>query len=201
MHCENAENWDRAADVVVAFAFVHWVYSCTARALSPDRIVGSLAALARDLLLVEWVDPADPAILGYRHLDVLENDAADAYAFGPFLEALSARFPRVELLGELSPTRRIYLASREPLPDLSWAAKGECWAVDSFGGSTDYRLPVRSNCAAPRERCGQGGTREGAPKARQQGRLREALQARMRGPSATDSMGMMPSSATQATRT
>jgi len=121
-HQENSEGWDRPADVVLAFALVHWIYSCTAHALSLDRVIGALASLTRDMLLVEWVDPADPLVQGYHHTEVAGEDAAEPYDFDAFLRALSARFSRVELLGELSPTRRIYLATRGPLPDLSWSA-------------------------------------------------------------------------------
>jgi len=121
-HQTSYESWHEPADVVVAFALVHWLYSCTARALSLDRVVGALASLARDMLLVEWVDPSDPLVQGFHHVEVTDGEAAGPYEFDAFLRALSAHFSRVELLAELSPTRRIYLATRGQPLDFSWRA-------------------------------------------------------------------------------
>lgn len=121
-HQTSYESWHEPADVVVAFALVHWLYSCTARALSLDRVVGALASLARDMLLVEWVDPSDPLVQGFHHVEVTDGEAAGPYEFDAFLRALSAHFSRVELLAELSPTRRIYLATRGQPFDFSWRA-------------------------------------------------------------------------------
>jgi hypothetical protein len=120
--CQGTDTWNRPADVVLAFALIHWVYSCTARALSLDRVVEALAALTRDALAVEWVDPADPLVVGFHHTEVATGGVAEPYDFEAFFQALNRRFSRVELLAELSPTRRIYLATRGPLFDYSWEA-------------------------------------------------------------------------------
>jgi hypothetical protein len=116
----NFEAWETPADVVLAFALVHWVYACTSEILSLRRVVGRLAALTRDFALVEWVDPSDPLVESYRHVQVPSGAPVEPYTFDRFLEALKQEFGRVELVGELSPTRRIFLASRGRVPDLSW---------------------------------------------------------------------------------
>lgn len=121
-HQENFERWRERADVVIAFALVHWVYSCTSRLHSLETVVEKIASLAQDFAVVEWVDPADPLVEGYRHTQVRPGEPFEPYSFERFMDALVARFDRVELLGELTPTRRIFLASRRALPDLSWDA-------------------------------------------------------------------------------
>jgi hypothetical protein len=118
---QNLEDWREPADGVFALALVHWIYSCTARLLSLERVVELLASLARDFLVVEWVDPEDPVVKSFHHTEV-DGDGAAPYTSHDFVAALEARFSRVEILGELSPTRRLFLASRRPIPDLSWEA-------------------------------------------------------------------------------
>ncbi|HTT69718.1 MAG TPA: phosphotransferase [Anaeromyxobacteraceae bacterium] len=118
----NLEDWREPADGVFALALIHWVYSCTARLLSLERILERLAGLARDFLVVEWVDPEDPLVRSFLHTEVEGGLPSEPYTSEQFSTALANRFPRVELLGELSPTRRIFLASRGPIPDLSWEA-------------------------------------------------------------------------------
>ncbi len=119
---QNIDQWSDPADVVLAFALVHWIYSCTSRILSLDGIVERLANLTRDFLVVEWVDPADPLVQGFYHTETQEGAKAQPYTFHDFISALSSQFSSVELLGEISPTRRIFLATKRTLPDFSWEA-------------------------------------------------------------------------------
>src|SRR5205085_2831600 len=46
------QDFDGQADVALAFAMIHWLYSCTANYGSLDAVVGKLASLTRDLLVV-----------------------------------------------------------------------------------------------------------------------------------------------------
>jgi hypothetical protein len=55
------------ADVVVALALIHWVYSCSEGSSSLARALGRLSRAARKVLVVEWVDPLDPVIVQHRH--------------------------------------------------------------------------------------------------------------------------------------
>ena len=64
----NVADWHEPADIVVALALVHWLYNCTAAFGSLSAVVERLASLAGDALIVEWVDPADPAIDFFGHL-------------------------------------------------------------------------------------------------------------------------------------
>lgn len=123
----NVADWSTPADVVIALALVHWVYSCTAVLGSLERVVEHLASLTRKLLLVEWVAPEDPAIDFFHHLDWNPDHIRGPYDQATFENALKACFPRVHTIGEPVPTRRLYVAFRAghetdlsgPLPLLS----------------------------------------------------------------------------------
>lgn len=108
------QDWDEPADIVLAFALVHWLYSCTAAYGSLYGVVSKLASLTRQLLIVEWIAPEDPAIQFFRHTDFNPGIAREPYDRKEFEEALDRHFPRVERLGEVSPTRILYAAHRTP---------------------------------------------------------------------------------------
>ncbi len=121
----NVSEWTEPADVVVALALVHWTYSCTA-GLGLSEAIGKLAALARYLLIIEWVAPDDPAIAAFGHLDWNSQQAKEPYRFEAFEAALRRQSLRLEHLGDLSATRRLYAAFKTghtidlstPLPPL-----------------------------------------------------------------------------------
>jgi len=107
-------DWHEPADVVLAFALNHWVYSCPSIFCSLDDAVEALAELTNYLLIVEWVDPADPAIDLVHHRDWNQAYAGGPYTPRAFETALACHFARYELIGEVSPTRRLYAAFRTP---------------------------------------------------------------------------------------
>ena len=108
------QDWREPADVVLGFALVHWLYSCTATYGSLDAVIHKLAVLTRSVLLVEWVDPHDEAIRFFDHLGWNPACIRDTYSLEAFEQALRRYFGHVEILGEVTPTRRLYAAACRP---------------------------------------------------------------------------------------
>lgn len=106
----NIVEWHEAADVVVALALVHWIYSCTALLGSLEAVIGKLAALTKYMLLMEWVEPEDEAIRFFGHLDWNRESVGRPYDREAFDRALALHFPRVEVIGAVTPTRTLYAA-------------------------------------------------------------------------------------------
>jgi SAM-dependent methyltransferase len=108
----NVQDWNQPADLVLAFAMVHWLYSCTATFGSLDAIIERLSQLTRETLIVEWVDPADKAMLEFQHTSFNPDLVRGPYTVEAFEAALRQRFARVERLGHSTPTRVFYAAYR-----------------------------------------------------------------------------------------
>lgn len=104
------QDWEEPADVVLAYAMIHWLYSCTANFGSLEAAVAKLAKLTGALLLVEWVAPEDPAIAFFKHTDWNADLAAGPYNLEAFEAALRGHFHKVEIVGATSPTRTLYAA-------------------------------------------------------------------------------------------
>lgn len=122
-HTTNLAEWTTPADVVLAFAMVHWLYSATTGWSSLERVVEHLRTLTRSLLLVEWVAPGDPAIAFLGHLRINRSDAAGPYRLDTFLSALRSHFEVVEEVGRVSPTRQLWACWTSRVQqslDLSW---------------------------------------------------------------------------------
>jgi len=106
----NITDWNTPAEVVLAIALVHWIYSCTAFLGSLNAVVKKLAGLTKYLLLVEWVDPQDPAMQFFHHIDWNKHSVSGPYTLEEFERSLACHFVRYELIGHVSPTRRLYAA-------------------------------------------------------------------------------------------
>jgi hypothetical protein len=104
--------WGTSAEVVLALALIHWIYSCTEAFGSLDAVVERLAALTGYMLVVEWIDPRDPAIEFFHHLEWNPQAARGPYTLEAFEASLARHFERFELVGEASETRRLYVAFR-----------------------------------------------------------------------------------------
>jgi serine/threonine protein kinase len=59
----------KEADIVMAFAIVHWLMSCSQSFGNLADVVYFLRKLTRSTLLVEWIDPLDDAIQTFGHVD------------------------------------------------------------------------------------------------------------------------------------
>jgi GT2 family glycosyltransferase/serine/threonine protein kinase len=108
----NVSDWHEAADIVVSLALVHWLYTCTATMGSLAKVVEFLSSLTDYLLIVEWIEPNDPAIEFFNHLDWNPDYVEEPYTLSNFEQALKANFARVEIVGDISPTRKLYAAYR-----------------------------------------------------------------------------------------
>ena len=110
----NVTDYDQPSDVVLAFALIHWIYSCTAAYGSLGKAVEKLASLTNQVLIIEWVEPGDEAIKFFGHLDWNRDSVTGEYSREEFETALKRHFPEVELLGRISATRHVYAAYRDP---------------------------------------------------------------------------------------
>jgi tRNA A-37 threonylcarbamoyl transferase component Bud32 len=102
------QDWEEPADVVLAFAMIHWLYSCTANFGSLEAVAANLAGLTRELLLIEWVAPEDSAITFFKHTDWNPDQVKGPYNLEAFEAALRQHFSKVAILGDTSPTRTLY---------------------------------------------------------------------------------------------
>lgn len=109
----NVVDYQEPADLVMAFALIHWIYSCTATLGSLDATIGVLSNLTQKALIVEWIDPSDTAIQFFGHLDWNKDSITGPYTREAFEEALRTHFDEMEVLGEISPTRIVYAAYRD----------------------------------------------------------------------------------------
>ena len=107
------QDWNEPADLVLAFAMVHWLYSCTANYGSLDAVIQKLASLTRSVLLVEWVAPVDPAIKFFNHTDWNENVSKEGYTLAAFEAGLQKHFAKVEIVGDVNPTRTLYAGYKQ----------------------------------------------------------------------------------------
>jgi len=147
------ENWNEPAGMVLALALVHWVYSCTATLGNLDAVVEWLARCTEYVLIVEWVEPADPAIEFFHHTDWNADCVTGLYSREGFEAALSKHFARWQVVGSVSPTRDIYVAFRSrneidlsgPLPLLRLKEDIiSCRKLTTWGG-VDYWSCVYDN--------------------------------------------------------
>jgi len=110
----NVADVREGADIVIAFALVHWLYSCSSAFGSLESVVGFLAGLTNDLLLVEWISPEDPAIQFFRHTDCNPGCVTEPYTFVAFDRALRKHFAVVESVGYVDSTRKLFAAWKSP---------------------------------------------------------------------------------------
>ena len=89
------ETTTNKADITVAMAIIHWVYSCTAHFGSLERIVGYLKSMTREHLIVEWVAPDDCAIRSFNHLSFNEMLDKEPYTLEKFEQAIATHGGRV----------------------------------------------------------------------------------------------------------
>jgi len=117
---ENIMGWSQPGDVVLALALVHWVYSCTALYGSLDATIKKLADITNYMLIIEWIEPDDQAINFFNHIQWNNDLIYEPYTFDNFIAALSKYFVRYEYIGDISSTRKLFIAFKtEYMVDLS----------------------------------------------------------------------------------
>jgi hypothetical protein len=109
----NIINWQESADVVMALALVHWVYSCSATFGSLDSVINKIAELTNYIAFIEWVDPSDNAIQFFNHTQWNQDTVEGPFNLESFEAALSQHFRRYAVVGDVSPTRKIYVAFKK----------------------------------------------------------------------------------------
>lgn len=107
---KNFENLNQSADIVIALAVIHWFYSCTSRFGNLKKVIQKLASLTNYALIIEWVEPTDPAIQSFDHIHWNEDIISGPYDIMSFEEALNQYFQMVKFVADLSPTRKIFVA-------------------------------------------------------------------------------------------
>lgn len=105
---------DETADLVLATALIHWLFSHTTNLRSLDKIVEILAEMTHKFLIIEWVDSHDSAILDFKHLDYRDPKILAQYNETVFQEALKKHFTTFECLGvsKKGGTRKLYVATK-----------------------------------------------------------------------------------------
>jgi tRNA A-37 threonylcarbamoyl transferase component Bud32 len=142
----NVDAWETPADIVIALALVHWLYSCTSTFGSLDAVIGKLAALTNYMLVVEWIDPDDGAVQWFGHVRWNADLTDGRYDVERFEAALAKHFVRFTRLGPTMEHRSLYVAYKtasnvdlaNPLPMLQ--GRGEVIASRLLASvaSTNY---------------------------------------------------------------
>lgn len=107
---KNVMDYNKSADLVFAFALIHWIYSCTSDYGSLDLAVKQLAELTKQVLIVEWIEKEDGAIQFFKHIDYNKELITQEYSRENFEKALVKHFSGFKVIGEVSKTRVVYLA-------------------------------------------------------------------------------------------
>jgi serine/threonine protein kinase len=120
-HLQKVYEWQKPADIVFAFALIHWIFNLTEETENKlAKPLKHLSNISRDALFVEWVDPTDEVIKNYDHINRTAG-LADEYTEENFVALLKNEFSTVRLIGSVSDTRRLYLCHQESFNfDLSW---------------------------------------------------------------------------------
>jgi hypothetical protein len=95
-------------DVVVMCALIHWIYSCTALYGDFDSIFKYLKCYTSKYLLIEWVDPRDPAIGDLHHLDHNKAIHKEEYNIVNFEKSLNKNIGEFISKDKISPHRILY---------------------------------------------------------------------------------------------
>ena len=107
---ENVAELTVASDIVLALSIVHWLFSCSAQFGSLDNVVSKLSSLADYMLIVEWIEPNDPAILSLGHINWNQDCITGEYSRCEFEKALAKYFKHFEIIGNSQDSRVIYAA-------------------------------------------------------------------------------------------
>lgn len=97
------------AFIAIVGALIHWIYSCTALYGKFDQISDELRKLTHKYLIVEWVDPKDPAIRSFKHTSFNKEVIKEPYNKENFLKSLQKYFSSVQKVFQVTATRELYL--------------------------------------------------------------------------------------------
>ena len=108
----NVRDCATPADVTICLALIHWIFSCTTFFGRFDNCFQHLSALTNETLIIEWVDPRDPAIQNFGHLKFNDHIEREEYCLENFLAALQRAFPRRLAELPVSDTRVVYIVAK-----------------------------------------------------------------------------------------
>lgn len=107
---KNFQDINTKADIVIGLAVIHWFYSCTSKFGSLDKVIQKLADLTNYMLIIEWVNPEDPAIQFFKHIEWNQDIIQEPYTYENFIAALNKYFSRVLYIGNLTKDRQLFVA-------------------------------------------------------------------------------------------
>jgi hypothetical protein len=99
------------ADIVFMGALIHWIYSCTALYGDFGKIFKYIRSLCTKYLLIEWVNPNDPAIVSFKHTSFNKSIIKEPYTRVNFIKNLQKFFPSVEKACSVNGTRELFLCT------------------------------------------------------------------------------------------
>jgi 2-polyprenyl-3-methyl-5-hydroxy-6-metoxy-1,4-benzoquinol methylase len=108
----NVHEYEEAADITICLALIHWIFSCTSFFGRFDDCIGHLSKLTTDTLIIEWIDPSDKAIQGFKHTSYNQPHQTEAYTQENFLAALTDHFPHTLAELPVSESRKVYIVSK-----------------------------------------------------------------------------------------
>lgn len=100
-----------STDIVIACALIHWIYSCTALYGDFDSITNYLRDITGTYLIIEWVNPNDPAIKFFNHISYNKDIIKEPYTKENFVASLTKKFGTVDKLLQVTPSRELYLCT------------------------------------------------------------------------------------------
>lgn len=100
-------------DVVSVLALVHWIYSMTDKMGSFWQIFEYLRTICADTLIIEFIDPKDPAIMDLKHIAANPDVQLEEYSHENFLYAARAVFGREVARLASTPTRYVHVFKKE----------------------------------------------------------------------------------------
>lgn len=109
---KNVTDFIEANDVTIAFAIIHWIYSCSGHLGSLKNVIDHLSNITKNCLYIEWIDPNDDCIEFFKHLDYNKSTTTKDYTLNNFKTYLSNLFTEVKYLGHSKSTRQIYRCIR-----------------------------------------------------------------------------------------
>jgi len=100
-------------DIVCMLSLIHWIYSKTAAEGAFSKIFTYLHGITNKFLLIEWIDPEDPAMKDLKHTSANRDIQEEPYEIGGFLAAAEQYFGSLDAKISTSPTRCIYVFRKE----------------------------------------------------------------------------------------
>jgi SAM-dependent methyltransferase len=109
-------DWKDAAgthDVVCVLALIHWIYSLTGTEGSFPSVFRFLRERTGRYLLIEWVDPTDPAIGIKHHISANPELHREPYERERFEDAGLRYFGSIDAKIDTTPTRCVYVFRKQ----------------------------------------------------------------------------------------